>query len=82
MNLYVLDKNWDDDLWKPVAAQTLIKSPMDEIMQWSKLFEDELHVPNVFLFGGQSNYYGEIAQIVDAQSLSVNGRVNSKFIMT
>lgn len=51
-------------------------------MQMFKSVEDELRVPNVFLFGGQSNYYGEIAQIVDAQSLNVNGRVNSKYKMT
>lgn len=70
---------WDDDKWKPVAVQTLVKRlPSDEISQ-IKYAHDVLRVPNVFLFGNGSHYYGEKATVVDAQALETHGRVNSEF---
>lgn len=75
---YEVAKCWNDDKWQPIAVQMLIKSVLAEEQPARKLASDELRVPDVFLCGGKTHYYGELAQIVDIQSLETNGRVNSK----
>lgn len=77
---YELAKCWNDEKWQPIAVQMLIKSVLAAELPALKFASDELRVPDVFLFGGngKTHHYGELAQIVDTQSLETNGRVNSK----
>ncbi|XP_055313630.1 5'-3' exoribonuclease 1-like [Sitodiplosis mosellana] len=67
---------WDDENWKPVAVQTMVKRLSSNKMPKVKYAQDVLRVPDVFLFGGRSHYYGEKATIADAQGLETHGRVN------
>lgn len=75
-----LVKYWDDEKWQPVAAQTMVKRFMSDEMPKIKQAKDVLRVPDVFLFGGRSHYYGEKATIADAQGFETHGRVNSEFL--
>lgn len=77
-NAYELVKHWDDKKWVPVAVQSLIRSFMPETRPQFKSVNDVLCAKNVVLFSAKSQYFGEIATIVDSQSLETNGRVCSE----
>lgn len=53
---------------------------MPEKEQQFKLVKDVLR-KTVILFGNNSTYFGEVATVADTQSLNVNGRVHSEFIL-
>lgn len=79
-NTYELVKQWDDEQnWELVAVQTMVRAFSDNSMVKFKSVEEALRVKKVFLFGGKSQYYGEIAKIVDQSMLEIHGSISSEF---
>lgn len=75
---FELADRYDDEKWKPVAAQTLYLDHCTNRNLRHIPVKDAFRKPQVFIQGKQSQHYGSMATVADIQSLDVNGRIKSK----
>lgn len=78
-----LHEHWDDTKWLPVAVQTMSKrlntlnsDQLPKTISAANVISDKI----IFSFRNNSPNYGLMADIVDANGLETNGRVNGKLL--